>query len=159
MKKLHKNIIISVLLALILTLCSTFPVYAENIQERNDGSFENPAGLSLLPTTYATVGFYEDKYFTDMSEPDPVHLHVAAQYISLCAECMDDTDSTTLICCIESIEPSYPFSYTLSFTADGSVTTYPISIPSGRYRVYFVGTEDDKEIYVADAVFSAFITP
>lgn len=153
MKKLRKNFLLTLLLTLALSVTSAVPVSAEIVDTSTNEEIET---ASIIPTTLATVGFYEDKYFTDMSEPEPVNLYIEADSISLCAECLDETKTTDLICCIEALDENNLFCYSAPFVANGSVTTIPITVPIGEYKVYFIGT-DGEEIYVADVVFSAYV--
>lgn len=168
LKKLRKG-----LLALIATfVCSLFfavPVLASEVKNQ-DVSVSANTGINIeveniessgedqvsVASALLTVGVYEDKYFTDMSEPEPVNLYIEADSISLCAECLDETKTTDLICCIEALDENNLFCYSAPFVADGSVTTIPITVPIGEYKVYFIGT-DGEEIYVADVVFSAYV--
>lgn len=107
------------------------------------------AGILDPVDNVVNVAMYEDKWFTDMSEPEPIRINMETDSISLYAVC-DNSDATdTLFCNIVDLNDSGVFSMTLPFEADGSVTTYPdTTLPKGRYRVFFTGGTE----YIADAI-------
>ena len=91
--------------------------------------------------TYANkdVALYHDIDFYGRSEPEFVTLTQATDTVSVYATCEgDDIDNLT---CHISDWNGGSFNYALDFNADGSVTTFPIKFPAGKYKVFFTGND------------------
>ena len=106
------------------------------------------AGILDPVDNVINVAIYEDKWFTEISQAEPIRLNMDTDCISLYAIC-DNPDATeTLLCNIVDLNNSGLFNMTLPFEADGSVTTCFKTLPKGRYRVFFTGGTE----YIADAI-------
>lgn len=98
-----------------------------------------------------SLAMYEDKYFTTISEAEPLNLFSNADSVSLYGICRDTNKTENLTCYIMDLKGDLCYN-ALDFVADGSVWTYSRSIPEGVYRVFFVG--NGEFIQHATAVFS-----
>lgn len=99
------------------------------------------AATNITGDNVLNIAFYEDKWFTEISEAEPITLHMDADSISFCAVCHDRNATDTIFCHITDLNGG-TFNYTIPFEADGSVITDFISIPAGTYRVFFTGNTE-----------------
>ena len=123
-QKLLKNIkILSILFTFVVLIANSIPAFA---------------ATSITGDNVLNIAFYEDKWFTDCSEAEPITLHMDADSISLYAVCANHDATDMILCHITDLNGG-SYNLTIPFDADGSVTTDFISIPAGKYRVFFTG--------------------
>lgn len=100
------------------------------------------------------VAAYRDWNFYGRSTPEYIGLQVAADTVSFYAECESTPDTPELLECVIIGITNTSYSNTFEFYADGTVTTYPYALPTGLYKVYFLGSSTIKKTY-ACATFTA----
>ena len=99
------------------------------------------AATNITGDNVITIAYYEDKWFTEISEAEPITLRLDTDSISFCAVCHDRNATDTILCHITDLNGGL-YNLTIPFEADGSVTTDFISLPAGTYRVFFTGNTE-----------------
>ena len=115
-------------------------------------NFKKVVAIVMVATTLAMlqlpafaqvvdITFFQDWNFFGKSATEPKALPEDCNSVSVYATCEGDV-ADTVTCYIVDRTYGGIYNTTLTFTADGSVTTYPYTFPAGRYYVYFVGSDD-----------------
>ena len=85
---------------------------------------------------FIDVALYEDNMpFTSMSAREVIQLDMDCDAITLKATCVGNEADTSLLCEITGSD----YSDFIPFTADGSLTTIPLYLPKGLYKIRFYG--------------------